>query len=61
VLRRRVSGGGQLSIVSALAAMYPAVTVILAATILRERAHPIQALGAAGAVAGVVLLALGMG
>jgi drug/metabolite transporter (DMT)-like permease len=55
------SGGGQLSIVSALAAMYPAVTVILAATILRERTHPIQALGAAGAVTGVVLLAFGMG
>jgi drug/metabolite transporter (DMT)-like permease len=52
------SAGGQLSIVSPLSSLYPAVTVLLAAAALRERVHPVQALGAAGALTGAVLLAL---
>jgi uncharacterized membrane protein len=48
---------GDLSIVSALTALYPAGTILLAATVLRERVAPVQwvglalALGAAGMLA----------
>jgi drug/metabolite transporter (DMT)-like permease len=52
------SAGGQLSIISPLSSLYPAITVLLAAAALRERVHPVQALGAAGALTGAVLLAL---
>jgi drug/metabolite transporter (DMT)-like permease len=52
------SAAGQLSIVSALSSLYPAVTVLLAAVILRERVHPVQAAGAMTALAAAVLLAL---
>jgi uncharacterized membrane protein len=49
---------GQLSIISPLASLYPAVTVFLAAAVLRERVHPIQAAGALCALTGAVLLAV---
>jgi drug/metabolite transporter (DMT)-like permease len=49
---------GQLSIIGPLSSLYPAVTVLLATALLRERAHPIQALGALCALTGAVLLAV---
>jgi drug/metabolite transporter (DMT)-like permease len=52
------STSGQLSIISPLSSLYPAVTVLLAAAVLRERVHPVQALGAACAMTGALLLAL---
>jgi drug/metabolite transporter (DMT)-like permease len=52
------STSGQLSIISPLSSLYPAVTVLLAAAVLRERVHPVQAMGAACAMTGALLLAL---
>ena len=49
---------GLLSVVSVLVAFYPAVTVALAATVLRERIHRTQALGLGLAVAAVSLISL---
>jgi drug/metabolite transporter (DMT)-like permease len=49
---------GQLSIISPLSSLYPAVTVFLAAAVLRERVHPVQAAGALCALAGAALLAV---
>jgi drug/metabolite transporter (DMT)-like permease len=48
---------GELSIISPLSSLYPVVTVLLAAAVLRERVHPVQALGATAALAGAMLLA----
>lgn len=50
---------GDLAIVSALTAMYPAGTILLAAIVLRERIAGIQWLGLALALASGVLLAVG--
>jgi drug/metabolite transporter (DMT)-like permease len=47
---------GQLAIVSVLASLYPAVTVLLAYHVLGERLHGMQQLGIAATLAGVVLL-----
>jgi drug/metabolite transporter (DMT)-like permease len=52
------SAAGQLAVISPLSSLYPAITVLLAAAALRERVHPVQALGAACALTGAVLLAL---
>jgi drug/metabolite transporter (DMT)-like permease len=49
---------GLLSVVSVLVAFYPAVTVALAATVLRENIHRTQALGLGLAVAAVSLISL---
>ncbi|MBB2975072.1 putative membrane protein [Microbacterium endophyticum] len=49
---------GQLSIVSALTALYPAGTILLAALVLRERIALVQGLGLALAVAAGALLAI---
>jgi len=49
---------GELSVVSALTAMYPAGTIILAALVLRERVAAVQWLGLVLALAAGVLLAL---
>ncbi|MBA8815580.1 putative membrane protein [Microbacterium halimionae] len=49
---------GQLSIVSALTALYPAGTILLAAIVLRERIAPVQAIGLVLAVAAGALLAI---
>jgi drug/metabolite transporter (DMT)-like permease len=50
---------GLLSIVSVIAALYPAGTVVLAMVVLRERIHAWQAVGLAFATASVTLVALG--
>jgi drug/metabolite transporter (DMT)-like permease len=50
--------GGLLSVVSVLVALYPAVTVALAAAVLRERIHRAQALGLGLAVVAVPLISL---
>jgi drug/metabolite transporter (DMT)-like permease len=47
---------GQLAVVAVLASLYPVVTVLLAAGILRERVRPPQAIGAIVALCGVILL-----
>lgn len=49
---------GDLSIVAALTAMYPAGTILLAAIVLRERIAPVQWLGLALALTAGALLAL---
>jgi len=51
--------GGALSIVAVLSSLYPVVAVFLAFVILRERLRPLQAVGAALALSGVVLIAAG--
>jgi len=50
---------GLLSIVSVIAALYPAGTVVLATVVLRERVHAWQGVGLAFAAAAVTLVALG--
>jgi drug/metabolite transporter (DMT)-like permease len=49
---------GLLSVVSVLVSLYPAVTVALAAAVLRERIHRAQALGLGLAAVAVSLIAL---
>ncbi len=49
---------GLLSVSSVLSALYPVVTVALAAVILKERMRAIQVLGVVCALAGVALIAL---
>lgn len=50
---------GLLSVVAVLVSLYPALTVILAAVVLRERSTRVQLLGMLGAVAAVGLIAAG--
>jgi drug/metabolite transporter (DMT)-like permease len=50
---------GLLSVVSVIAALYPAGTVLLATLLLRERIHAWQGVGLAFAVAAVTLVAVG--
>jgi drug/metabolite transporter (DMT)-like permease len=50
---------GLLSVVSVIAALYPAGTVVLATILLRERIHAWQGVGLAFAVAAVTLVAVG--
>ncbi|QLQ10498.1 MAG: DMT family transporter [Nocardioidaceae bacterium] len=50
---------GYLSISGVIASLYPAATILLAATLLRERIHAIQGLGLALCAAAVSLVALG--
>jgi drug/metabolite transporter (DMT)-like permease len=50
--------GGDLSIVSALTALYPAGTVLLAAVVLRERIAPLQWAGLVLALAAGTMLAV---
>ncbi|HWT33945.1 MAG TPA: EamA family transporter, partial [Microbacterium sp.] len=50
---------GDLGIVSALIAMYPAGTILLASIVLRERIAGVQWFGLALALASGVLLAIG--
>jgi len=50
---------GYLSVVSVLAALYPVVTVALAAVVLHERVSMAQRLGVAGALAGAALITVG--
>ena len=50
---------GQVSVVSVLASLYPVLTVVLALAVLRERPAVWQGVGAAAALAGVVLVTAG--
>ena len=50
---------GYLSVVSVLASLYPAMTVVLARVVLRQRLLPVQLAGIAAALGGVVLVSLG--
>ena len=50
---------GLVSVVSVLTSLYPAITVALAALLLRERLGPVQLAGAAAVLAGAALLAAG--
>ena len=52
------SGHGLVSLTAVLASLYPIVTVILAAAILRERVAPLQKAGIALTLAGVVLISV---
>jgi drug/metabolite transporter (DMT)-like permease len=54
-----VTTRGFLSIVSVLAALYPVVTVTLAALVLHERVARTQRLGVAGALVGAALITAG--
>ena len=47
---------GMLSIVALISSLYPAVTVLLSAVIIRERINRIQTTGVVLAIAGVVLI-----
>jgi len=49
---------GRLDIAALLCSLYPAVTILLAAFVLRERPHPRQIAGMALALAAVLLLSL---
>jgi uncharacterized membrane protein len=50
--------GGDLSVVAALTALYPAGTILLAAIVLRERIAPVQWVGLVLAIGAGVLLAV---
>jgi drug/metabolite transporter (DMT)-like permease len=50
---------GYTSIVSVVASLYPVVTVLLAATVLRERVTRLRAGGIGAAIAGVALVSAG--
>ena len=50
---------GYLSVVSVLAALYPVVTVALAAIVLHERVARTQRIGVAGALVGAALITAG--
>ena len=50
---------GLLSVVAVISSLYPAVTVVLATMLLKERIHGAQAVGLALAAAAVSLVALG--
>lgn len=53
------SHGGHLTVAAVITSLYPAVTVLLAATVLRERVHALQAAGLGLCAAAVVLVATG--
>jgi drug/metabolite transporter (DMT)-like permease len=48
--------GGELAVVSVLASLYPAVTVLLAHRLLGERIRPLQQVGIGAVLLGVVLM-----
>jgi uncharacterized membrane protein len=50
---------GLLSVSAVLTSLYPAVTVLLAAVVLEERIHRVQAAGLALCAAAIVLVAAG--
>lgn len=53
------SQAGLLTVTAILASLYPAITVVLAATVLREHIHRAQSLGLALCAVAVVLVAAG--
>ncbi len=50
---------GYTSIVAVVASLYPVVTVLLAATLLRERIAPLRAAGIGAALVGVACVSVG--
>ena len=52
----QASGEGEDGIVAVLGSLYPITTVALAAFLLRERPHRVQAVGVVAALAGVALI-----
>jgi drug/metabolite transporter (DMT)-like permease len=56
VLFAASSGHGLISLTSVLASLYPIVTVLLAAALLKERTAPVQRAGIALTLAGVILI-----
>jgi len=50
---------GPLVVVAVLGSLYPVVTAVLAAVVLRERLRGIQYAGVAAAIGGLMLLTLG--
>ena len=50
---------GMLSLVSVIGALYPAVTVLLAVMLLKERPQLVQSIGVVLAIVGVVLISAG--
>lgn len=50
---------GMLSLVAVIGARYPAVTVLLAVMLLKERPQPVQSVGVVLAIIGVVLISAG--
>jgi drug/metabolite transporter (DMT)-like permease len=52
------TGQGQLAVVAVLTALYPAVTVALAAGLLRERIGPLQAIGLLLAAVSVAMISI---
>lgn len=53
------AAAGLLSITAVLASLYPVVTAVLAAVVLRERLRPIQYVGVALALTGIALVTVG--
>ena len=58
VLFAASSGHGLVSLTAVLASLYPVVTVLLAAAVLRERVAPMQRAGIVLTLAGVVLISV---
>jgi drug/metabolite transporter (DMT)-like permease len=58
VLFAASAGHGLVSLTSVLASLYPVVTVLLAAKVLRERIAPVQRAGIVLTLTGVVLIAV---
>ncbi|MGE5690481.1 MAG: EamA family transporter [Pseudomonadota bacterium] len=50
---------GYTSIVAVVASLYPVVTIVLAASLLREHVAPLRMIGIAGALGGVALVSAG--
>jgi drug/metabolite transporter (DMT)-like permease len=50
---------GLVSVVAVLGSLYPIMTVVLARVVLHERLHPLQRVGAIGALAGAALISAG--
>jgi drug/metabolite transporter (DMT)-like permease len=50
---------GPISVVSVVGSLYPVATVVLARLVLKERTVPVQVVGVASALCGIVLLASG--
>jgi drug/metabolite transporter (DMT)-like permease len=50
---------GLVSVVAVLGSLYPIITVVLARFVLHERLHPLQRVGAIGALAGAALISAG--
>jgi drug/metabolite transporter (DMT)-like permease len=50
---------GYISVVSVLASLYPAMTVLLARVVLQQRLRPAQLVGIAAALGGIALVSLG--